>query len=184
MERRLFQAVVGLAWLALPLTALNFSRAWDRLPMRIAVHFDANWQPNGWTTREGSRTLALGMTAFLLVVFTIASYAARSRTPLSLAPWALVVVFYVVLGVVYYVNTWIVERNFQPRPRPFAELTGPRDLDAGGGFPQGLKPIISAHRAGQLEAATFQDKFFRDEFSQYDFPHANFVKTSLLRMEL
>jgi uncharacterized membrane protein len=109
MERKLFQAAVGLAWLALPLTAWNYSRAWDRLPARIAVHFDANWQPNGWTTREGSRTLALGMTAFLLVVFTIASYAARRTNPSSLSTWALVAVFYVVLGVVYYVNAWLVQ---------------------------------------------------------------------------
>lgn len=128
MERKLFQAAVGLAWLALPLTALNYSRAWDRLPMRIAVHFDANWQPNGWTTREGSRMLALGMTAFLLVVFTIASYAARRTNPSSLSTWALVAVFYIVLGVVYYVNAWIVERNFEPRSKPFAALIIPADL--------------------------------------------------------
>jgi hypothetical protein len=128
MDRKLFLAAVGLAWLALPLTALNYSRAWDRLPMRIAVHFDANWQPNGWTTREGSRTLALGMTAFLLVVFTIASYAARRAAPSSLATWALVAVFYVVLGVVYHVNAWIVERNLEPRAKPFAEVSVPAGL--------------------------------------------------------
>jgi hypothetical protein len=121
MERRLFGAAVVLAWLALPLTAWNYSQAWDRLPMRMAVHFDANWQPNGWTTREGSRTLALGMTAVLLVVFTIASYSARRRVPSRFAPWVLLAVFYVVLGVVYHVNAWLVERNFNPRPTPFAE---------------------------------------------------------------
>jgi hypothetical protein len=125
LERRLFGAAVVLAWLALPLTAWNYSQAWDRLPMRMAVHFDANWQPNGWTTREGSRTLALGMTAVLLVVFTIASYSARRRVPSRFAPWVLLAVFYVVLGVVYHVNAWLVERNFNPRPAPFAELSVP-----------------------------------------------------------
>lgn len=128
MERRLFQAAVALAWLALPLTAWNYSQAWDRLPMRIAVHFDANWQPNGWTTREGSRTLALGMTAFLLVVFTIASYAARRSAPSSPVTWTLVAIFYVVLVIVYSVNAWIVERNLQPRSKPFAELSVAADL--------------------------------------------------------
>ena len=64
MERKLLFTAVVLAWLALPLTALNFSRAWDRLPQRIAVHFDADWQPNGWTSREGASTLALGTTGF------------------------------------------------------------------------------------------------------------------------
>jgi len=111
MERRLFQIVIGLAWLALPLTALNYWRAWDRLPARVAVHFDINWQPNGWTSREGSLMLALGTTAFLVLVFTIASYAMRGAAVSSLGRWAMVGVFYVVLGFVYHVNGWIVDRN-------------------------------------------------------------------------
>ena len=71
MERKLFQIVAGLTWLALalPLTALNYWRAWDRLPMRVAVHFDVNWQPSGWTSREGALMFALGTTTFLLVIF-------------------------------------------------------------------------------------------------------------------
>jgi ABC-type maltose transport system permease subunit len=113
MERKLFQIVVGSTWLALPLTALNYWRAWDLLPARVAVHFDINWRPNGWTSREGSLMLALGTTAFLVVIFTIASYA-MSRTPVStFAKWSMVVVFYVVLGFVYYVNNWIVDRNLR-----------------------------------------------------------------------
>ena len=72
--------------------------------------------------------LALGMTAFLLVVFTIASYAARRTAPSSPVTWALVAIFYVVLGVVYYVNAWIVERNLQPHATPFAEVSVPADL--------------------------------------------------------
>lgn len=129
MERKLFQAAIGLTWLALPLTALNYSRAWDRLPMRIAVHFNANWQPNGWTTREGSRMLALGMTAFLLVVFTVSSFAARRMGASNLSQWALVGVFYVVLGVVYCVNSWIVERNLHQAPTATAECSLPRELE-------------------------------------------------------
>ena len=31
MERKLFQVAVGLTWLALPLTLLNYWRAWDQL---------------------------------------------------------------------------------------------------------------------------------------------------------
>ena len=50
----LYKPLVWLMWLALPITALNYWRNWDRLPMRMAVHFDANWQPNGYTSREGA----------------------------------------------------------------------------------------------------------------------------------
>ncbi|MGA9711544.1 MAG: DUF1648 domain-containing protein, partial [Candidatus Sulfotelmatobacter sp.] len=96
---------------------------WDRLPARVAVHFDINWQPNGWTSREGSLMLALGTTVFLLLIFTIASYATRSAAVSSLAKWSMVAVFYVVLGFVYYINNWIVDRNLSgQQAAPHSEL--------------------------------------------------------------
>lgn len=128
MERKLFLTTVVLAWLALPLTALNYSRSWDRLPTRMAIHFDANWQPNGWTTREGSRTLALGMTALLLAVFTVASLAVSAMPTSTFSRWAMVAVFCLVLSVVFFVNKWVVERNFAGRQtKPFAGLMAPGD---------------------------------------------------------
>ena len=140
MERKLFQIVVGLTWLALPLTALNYWRAWNLLPARVAVHFDINWQPNGWTSREGSLMLALGTTAFLLLIFTIACYAMRGAAVSNLARWSMIVVFYVVLAFVYCVNNWIVDRNLSGQQR--SELFVPRVVDRGSGFPQGLKPEV------------------------------------------
>ena len=148
MEQKLFRVAVGLTWLALPLTLLNYWRAWDQLPARVAVHFDINWQPNGYTSREGSLMLALGTTVFLLLMFTIASYATRSAAVSSFAKWSMVAVFYIVLGFVYYVNNWIVDRNLNGLPR--SELIVPRDFNAGGGFPQGLKPeVIRALRGAE-----------------------------------
>lgn len=168
MERKLLQSAVGLAWLALPLTAVNYWRAWDRLPMRIAVHFDGNWQPNGWTSREGARMLALGMTAFLLVVFTLAAYAARRMATSSLSQWALVAVFYVVLGVVYCVDNWIVERNLSDKqPTGRSELMDSRDLNGRTGeirlpkLPQGLSPQSWWLSAARLKAALFQNGPFQ-----------------------
>jgi uncharacterized membrane protein len=129
MERKLFQVVAGLTWLALPLTALNYWRAWDRLPMRVAVHFDINWQPNGWTSREGSLMLALGTITFLLVIFTIASYAMSTAAVSSLSKWAMVAVFYIVLGFVYFVNNWIVDRNLnRQQPASISRSIVFRDL--------------------------------------------------------
>lgn len=111
MERKLFMAAIALAWVALPLTASHYQHAWDRLPARMAVHFDANWRPNGWTSREGARTLALGMTGFLLVTFTFAAVLV-SRTGSSVASrWGMLGVFYLVIGIVYFVNAWIVDRS-------------------------------------------------------------------------
>ena len=47
-------------WLALPISAWEYWQVWDQLPTRMAVHFDANWQPNGYTSREGALELGLG----------------------------------------------------------------------------------------------------------------------------
>lgn len=156
MERKLFQMAVGLTWLALPLTALNYWRAWDLLPARVAVHFDINWQPNGWTSREGSLMLALGMTAFLLLIFTIASYAMRGAAVSNLARWSIVVIFYVVVGFVYCVNNWIVDRNLAG---PHSQAVVLRDLDARSGFLQGLKPLSSSAVRGTTESRALPEPF-------------------------
>jgi hypothetical protein len=111
MERKFLIAAVAIAWLSLPLTALNYMRAWDRLPPRIAVHFDLNWQPNGWTSREGALGLALATTGFLLATFTFAAFAtSRKRMPIFFR-WVMIVVFCAAIGLVYYVNKWIVDRS-------------------------------------------------------------------------
>ena len=138
MDKKMFQIATGLTWLALPLTALNFWRAWHRLPARMAVHFDANWRPNGWTSREGALELVLATTIVPLVIFSISSYAMSRRASVSnLSKWTMIMVFYVALGFVYLVNNWIVERNLTTRSTPFSQLmvvhdTALRDVDAAG----------------------------------------------------
>jgi uncharacterized membrane protein len=109
MKRDWYTLATLIMWMALPITALNYWRVWDRLPMRMAVHFDADWRPNGWTSREGALYLALGTIAFLLVTFTVASYAARVTKPA--VAWPLLVVFFLTLAIICLVNNWIAQRN-------------------------------------------------------------------------
>jgi uncharacterized membrane protein (UPF0136 family) len=118
MNRDWYKPAIWLMWLALPTTAWNYWRAWDQLPARMAVHFDANWRPNGYTSREGSLMLALGVSAFLLVVFTVAAYAVRVNKPSAALP--VLITFYFALGLFWFANNWIVQRNLQssdPAPR-------------------------------------------------------------------
>jgi len=122
MERRLFIAALALAWVTLPLTALNYQRAWNRLPARMAVHFDASWRPNGWTSREGARTLALGMTAFLLLTFTLAGFFVGRAEVSMPSRWVMLAVFYFAIGILYFVNKWIVDRSLS-EPPPNAAVT-------------------------------------------------------------
>jgi hypothetical protein len=122
MKRDFYKPLLWLMWLVLPVTALNYWRAWDHLPLRMAVHFDANWQPNGYTSREGAVMLGLGIMAVMLILFTVAGLIAHDMKPA--AAWPMLLVFYVVLGFLWFGNHSIVEWNLNPPPA-HSELVGP-----------------------------------------------------------
>jgi hypothetical protein len=122
MRRDWYRPLVWLMWAALPITALEYWRVWDRLPMRMAVHFDSNWQANGYTSREGAIMLGLGIMAVLLLFFTVAALIARAMKPA--ASWPMLLAFYVVLGFLWFGNHSIVEWNLNPPPA-HSELMGP-----------------------------------------------------------
>jgi hypothetical protein len=117
MKRDFYKPLVGLMWLALPVTALTYWRAWDHLPARMAVHFNANWQPNGYTTREGAIELGLGIMIVTLLLFTVGGLVVRALNPA--VSWPMLAVFYVVLGFVWFGNNSIVEWNLPKQPQLF-----------------------------------------------------------------
>lgn len=116
MNRKAFQAFRWLMWLALPVTAFRYRQAWDRLPLRMATHFDVNWQPNGWMPRETALYFALGVTAFLLVVFTIVGYAACKAHVPDAGSWMLLGFFYLVVSFTYVLNSRVVQFNLDGQP--------------------------------------------------------------------
>jgi hypothetical protein len=128
MNRDWYKPAVWMMWSVLPITALTYWRVWDHLPVRMAVHFDANWQPNGYTSREGSLMLGLGIMAFILVLFTVAGLVVRALKPAS--SWPMLVVFYVALSLLWYINNSIVEWNLNPPPS-HSELMGANSAAAG-----------------------------------------------------
>ena len=98
-------------WLALPGAAWNYWSVWERLPARMAVHFDANWQPNGFTSREGALELGLGIMAVILVLFTVATLIMYALKPVAALPALLVA--YAVIGFCWYGNYSIVKFNLK-----------------------------------------------------------------------
>jgi hypothetical protein len=122
MNRKYYKPLTWLMWLALPITALKYWRVWDSLPLRMAVHFDANWQPNGYTSREGALMLGLGIMAVMLLFFTIGALVANALKPA--AAWPLLLAFYLGLGFLWFANNWIVESNLNSPPAHSA-LVGP-----------------------------------------------------------
>lgn len=120
MNRGWYKWAIVLMWLALPTSAWNYWHVWDQLPARMAVHFNADWQPNGYTSREGALQLGLGIMIVMLVVNTVAILAIFYLKPS--ATWPALLVSYVVLGFCWYGNYSIV--NFNLRSPAHSELVG------------------------------------------------------------
>jgi hypothetical protein len=116
MNRKWWNTMIGLLWLVLPAVALRYWLVWDRLPTYMATHFDAAGRPNGWMSRQVSLEFALGITAFLLVIFTLVLYFAHRQHTADRFSWALLGFFYLVVGFLYSVNSGIVEHNLTGRP--------------------------------------------------------------------
>jgi Domain of unknown function (DUF1648) len=105
------QLATCLMWLAVPITASDYWLVWDRLPARMAVHFDINWQANGWASREAAFGFAVGVVSFMLLIFTIASYAVGKSPVPGFSRRSLLAFFYAVLVLVCAVNHWVVRYN-------------------------------------------------------------------------
>ncbi len=116
MNRKAFQISTWLMWMALPLTAFRFWLVWDRLPLRMATHFNVNGQPNGWMPRESAFYAALGITAVMVAVFTAISYVAHKTHVPDAFSWSLLGFFYLVTGFVYAANSGVVRYNLDGQP--------------------------------------------------------------------
>ncbi|HSZ60778.1 MAG TPA: DUF1648 domain-containing protein [Terriglobales bacterium] len=115
MQRRVFQFAVVLLWLSLPLVAVQYTQVWNQLPVRVATHFNAAGQANGWMSRGGAVDFGVGFMAFLLVIFTaVLFYNARHRV--DGFSWAALSFCALVLGVMVKVNRGIVNYNLQGEP--------------------------------------------------------------------
>jgi len=111
MNRRIFQTLTWLMWLALPLLALRYWQVWDQLPLRMATHFDINGDANGWMTRDMSLWFALGVTLFLLAVSTAILLVIHSQKTSDAASWSLLAFFYFIVGFVFFGNEKVMGYN-------------------------------------------------------------------------
>ena len=121
MNRSWPKLAILVMWLALPTSAWTYWNVWERLPAQMAVHFDANWHANGFTTREGAMKMGLGILIFMLVVFTIATLLISYLKPLAV--WPALLISYVVVGFCWYGNYSIVKFNLNAQAA-HSELVG------------------------------------------------------------
>jgi uncharacterized membrane protein len=113
MDSKPYRTMTALLWLVLPLTAFQFWTVWNQLPARMASHFGAAGQPNGWMSREALVIFSVVLLTFLLATFTWSL--TRVRRPDALA-WSLLAMFYVVVGVLLSVNASVLSYNLYGRP--------------------------------------------------------------------
>jgi hypothetical protein len=109
MKSTWLKAGVLLMWLALPISAWEYRSVWEKLPARMAVHFDANWQPNGYTSRQGALELGLGIMTVMLMMFTLSTLIIQGLKPT--AAWPALLIAYIVVGFCWYGNHSIVKFN-------------------------------------------------------------------------
>lgn len=116
MKSKSFPIAIALMWLALPLTALRYWTVWDQLPARMATHFNAAGQANGWMSREASLQFAVGFALFMLAVFTIVAYVMHKSKTAGVMSWAMLGFFYLVTGFIYYANCQVLDYNLAGQP--------------------------------------------------------------------
>jgi hypothetical protein len=123
MTRKSFAIATALMWLVLPVIALRYTQSWSRLPAVMATHFGAYGQPNGWMSRPVALYYALGVTAFMLLIFTaIAAVILKQRRTADNISVAVLGLFYVILAALFYINRGIVEYNLTGAPIPTAPV--------------------------------------------------------------
>ena len=112
--RSYFHLLSGaLVWLALPAIAFVYAVSFNRLPSRVATHFDLSGRPNGWMSRPAL------LVFFLLVAASFAALSAwlasRVRKPDATA-WATLLLFYALAGMLVWVELQLIGYNQSGRP--------------------------------------------------------------------
>jgi len=125
MNRTWWKIGVVLPWLGLPLIALRYWQVWDRLPVRMATHFNAANQPNGWMTREGSFYFIFGLYLCLVTLFTVIITVIHKVHAPDAAAWSVLGLFYVILGVLYYGNESVLAYNLTGAPIRLLPIVAP-----------------------------------------------------------
>lgn len=107
-NRRFFHAGIALLWVAIPAIYFQYQSVWDRLPARMATHFNAADQPNGWASRESSMWFIMGITAIIVVVATVVTVSLSKHQATS---WAVLGMFYLILGILYRASAAVIDYN-------------------------------------------------------------------------
>ena len=102
--------------------ALRYWLVWDRLPVRVASHFDLAGNPNGWMSREQSLVFTLAFLAFMVTVSSVILYAIHRNDPISTLSWGLVAFFHIEVWTIVVLLDSTLRYNLDGSPISVAPL--------------------------------------------------------------
>src|SRR5256886_855224 len=111
--RRYLRVFTGLIWFAVPTMVGLYAMSWQQLPARLATHFDLANHPNGWMSRGASLAFLLVMEIFVASLATVILSRVKKPDP---AAWALLVLFYVIVGTLLWAGEAIIAYNVHREP--------------------------------------------------------------------
>lgn len=122
MIRTWYKTLTAFLWLAPAAIGFRYWQVWDRLPIRIASHFDAAGRANGWMPRNAALYFDLGFLAFLAAVFSVVLYLAQKKYALAKLSWVLLAFFHAELWALVYLLNSTLNYNLHGTPIAVAPL--------------------------------------------------------------
>jgi Protein of unknown function (DUF1648) len=122
MNRNLFRTLAVLLWAAPVAVAVRYWQVWDRLPARMATHFDAAGRANGWMTREESFHFSVGFVAVLVLFFSAILWLVEKKYPLAKLSWALLGFFHLETWMTVYMMNSMLAYSLNGAPLQVAPV--------------------------------------------------------------
>jgi hypothetical protein len=116
MTRTSYKTLAALLWFAPVAIVIRYRQLWDRLPLRMATHFNVQGQANGWMTREMSLYFSAGFLAFLAALFFVIALVIEKKYSLAKVSWALLAFFHAEIWIFVYVQNSLLEYNLDRTP--------------------------------------------------------------------
>lgn len=116
MNRTFYKTLTWLLWLAPAALALRYWQVWDRLPLRVASHFNAAGRANGWMPRMTSAEWSVGFLGGLVALFVSVLYVGQRKYGIAKVSWALLVFFQVEIWTIAYGLNSTIDYNLYGTP--------------------------------------------------------------------
>jgi len=106
MSSKTLLYMIILPWISLPVFLATYFALWDRMPDRLAVHFDFSGRPNGWMSRGQFIMFDIIVLLFVLTSFSLKLWGRRGDFS-----WGTVASYYLRIALVGAVFIAVLKYN-------------------------------------------------------------------------